>query len=33
MPKWSDRIASSKNLAAAPKKVRDEDAVTAREMQ
>jgi SAM-dependent methyltransferase len=30
MPKWSDRIASSKSLAAAPKKVRDEDALTAR---
>ena len=31
MPKWSDRIASSKNLAAAPKKVaRPEEALTAR---
>ena len=32
MPKWSDRLASGKNLAAAPKKVRQpEDAVAVRE--
>lgn len=31
MPKWSDRLASGKNLAAAPKKVaRPEEALTAR---
>lgn len=33
MPKWSDRMAPKKALASAPKKVRNEDAVTAREMQ
>ena len=33
MPKWSDRMAPKKELAPVPKKVRDEDAVTAREMQ
>jgi SAM-dependent methyltransferase len=33
MPKWSDRLAPKKELAPVPKKVRDEEAVTAREMQ
>lgn len=33
MPKWTDRLAPEKNLAPAPKKVRDEEAVTARQMQ
>lgn len=33
MPKWGDRLAPEKALAPAPKKVRDEEAVTAREMQ
>ena len=33
MPKWSDRMAPKKALAPAPKKVRDENPVTAREMQ
>jgi SAM-dependent methyltransferase len=30
MPKWTDRLAPEKSLAPAPKKVRDEEAVTAR---
>jgi SAM-dependent methyltransferase len=33
MPKWSDRMAPKKALASVPKKVRNEDAVTAKEMQ
>jgi len=33
MPKWRDRLAAKKDLAPVPKKVRDEDVVTAREMQ
>jgi hypothetical protein len=34
MPKWSERLASSKNLAPAPKKVaRPDEAVTAREIE
>lgn len=33
MPKWSDRLAPKEDLVSVPKKVRDEDAVTAREMQ
>jgi SAM-dependent methyltransferase len=32
MPKWSDRLAQSKALATAPKKVRDREAIAAREM-
>ena len=31
MPKWGDRLAPGKNLAAAPKKVRDDEPVTVRE--
>jgi len=30
MPKWTERLAPEKALAPAPKKVRDEEAVTAR---
>jgi SAM-dependent methyltransferase len=33
MPKWSDRLAPKENLAPVPKKVRDEEIATAREMQ
>jgi len=33
MPKWSERMAPKKDLAPVPKKVHDEDAVTARGMQ
>jgi SAM-dependent methyltransferase len=33
MPKWSDRLAPKERLAPAPKKVRDEEVVVAREMQ
>ena len=33
MPRWSERLAPKKELAPVPKKVRDEHAVTAREMQ
>jgi SAM-dependent methyltransferase len=33
MPRWSDRMAPKKELAPVPKKVRDENAVTARERQ
>ena len=33
MPKWSDRLAPKESLAPAPKKVRDGEIVTAREMQ
>jgi SAM-dependent methyltransferase len=33
MPKWRDRLAPQKDLAPVPKKVRDDDVVTAREIE
>jgi SAM-dependent methyltransferase len=33
LPKWSDRFAPKENLVSVPKKVRDEEVATAREMQ